>query len=153
MWEAYWAGGQPRHENFCRDRLIEQISGQLPPSVRFEPEMHMPGRTRADIAAIRNMIGLPVEIKGQWHRDVWDAACDQLDAKYTRDWHAEGRGAYIVLWFGNVQGKQLVRHPDGSEPPNTPEALRQMLIDRIPEARRSRIDVFVIDVGASGVVA
>ena len=85
MWEAYWAGDKPKAENFCRNRLVEHISGLLPSSIRFEPEMHMPGQKRADIAAIRNSIGLPVEIKGQWHKDVWDAPVDQLDAKYTRD--------------------------------------------------------------------
>ena len=148
MWEAYWANDRPKGENFCRNRLIEHISGQLPQSIRFQPEMHMPGQTRADIAAIRNSIGLPVEIKGQWHADVWNAANDQLDANYTRDWHAEGRGVYIVLWFGNVPGKLLPRHPEGLDLPNTPQVLRQMLIDRIPKARRSQIDVFVIDVTA-----
>lgn len=146
MWETYWAATQPRGENFCRNRLIEQISGQLPPSIRFEPEMHMPEQKRADIAAIRNSIGLPVEIKGQWHPDVWNAPVDQLDAKYTRDWHAEGRGVYIVMWFGDVPGKDLPKHPDGADLPNTPEALLPMLENRIPEARRSQIDVYVIDV-------
>ena len=146
MWEAYWIKDRPRGENFCRNRLIEHISGQLLQSIRLEPEMPMPGQTRADIAAIRNAFGLPVEIKGQWHRDVWDAASDQLDANYARDWHAEGRGVYVVLWFGDVRGKQLPGHPEGLERPETPEGLRKMLIDRLPEARRSWIDVFVIDV-------
>ena len=146
MWEAYWMEARPQHENYCRNRMIEQISQQLPESIRFEPEMHMPGQTRADIAAIRNRFGLPVEIKGQWHDEVWDAASDQLDAKYTRDWHAEGRGTYIVLWFGDVPGKQLHPHPEGQSLPGTPDALRQMLIDRLPEERRTLIDVFVVDV-------
>ena len=145
MWEAFWAGTQPKGENYCRNRMIEHISGQLPDSIRFEPEFHMPRQKRADIAAIRNQIGLPVEIKGQWHSEVWNAASDQLDANYTRDWHAEGRGAYIVLWFGNVPKKQLRSHPDGLTRPETPETLRQMLIDRLPEARRAWIDVYVID--------
>lgn len=146
MWETYWDGKRPRHENFCRNRMIDHISGRLPPSIRFEPERHMPRQRRADIAAIRNAIGLPVEIKGQWHRDVWNAACDQLDANYARDWQAEGRGAYIVLWFGDVAGKRIPRHPEGLQRPETPEALRRMLIDRLPEERRYWIDVFVLDV-------
>ena len=149
MWEAYWVDDRPRKENFCRNRLIEHISGQLPPSIRFEPEMHMPDQTRADIAAIRNTIGLPVEIKGQWHREVWNAASDQLDAKYARDWRAQGHGVYIVLWFGDVHGKQIPRHPEGLERPATPETLRQMLIDRLPEAQRPLIDVLVIDISRS----
>ena len=146
MWEAYWANGKPRNENFCRNRLIDHISGSLPNSIRFEPEMHMLGQTRADIAAIRESIGLPVEIKGQWHEKVWDAATDQLDAKYARDWHAQGRGVYIVLWFGDAPGKQLRAHPDGLDRPNTPESLRLMLKDRLPEEKRSLIDVYVLDV-------
>ena len=147
MWEAYWNDqGRPRGENFCRNRMIEHISGRLPESIRFEPEFHMPGQKRADIAAIRNAVGLPVEIKGQWHRDVWNAASDQLDANYARDWRTDGRGAYVVLWFGDVPKKQLRRHPDGLGRPDSPKALRQLLIDRLPEECRSRIDVFVIDV-------
>lgn len=146
MWEAYWDGAKPRGENFCRNRLIEHISGQLPEAIRFEPEMHMPGQKRADIAAIRNGIGLPVEIKGQWHKEVWNAPMEQLAALYARDWHAEGRGAYIVIWFGSVPGKQLPKHPDGLDAPKTPQALQQLLVDRLPEAQRSLIDVYVIDV-------
>ena len=147
MWEAYWVDGKPRNETFCRDRLIEHISRDLPVSIRFEPEMHMPDQKRVDIAAVRNTIGLPIEIKGQWHREVWNAAGDQLDANYTRDWRAEGRGVYIVLWFGDCPNKQLPRHPEGLGPPETPCHLKRLLIDRLPEARRPWIDVFVIDVG------
>ena len=145
MWETYWVNDSPRHENFCRDRLIDLISGYLPEPIRFEPEMHMPGQTRADIAAIRDSIGLPVEIKCQWNEHVWDAATDQLDAKYTRDWHARGRGVYVVLWFGDVPGKQLRTHPDGSDSPDSPESLMAMLKERVPEEKRSLIDVYVMD--------
>ena len=147
MWEAYWVDGKPRNETFCRDRLIEHISRELPASIQFEPEVHMVGQKRVDIVAVRNTIGLPIEIKGQWHREVWNAACDQLDANYTRDWRAEGRGVYIVLWFGDCPNKQLPRHPDGVARPETPRDLKRLLIDRLPEARRPWIDVFVIDVG------
>ncbi len=146
MWEAFWVDERPRPEPFCRNRMIEYISGRLPPGIRFEPEMHMPGQTRADIAAIRNTIGLPVEIKGQWHSEVWNAACDQLHANYARDWKAEGRGAYVVLWFGDVAKKRLPGHPEGLKRPDSPEALRRMLVDGLPEERRFWIDIFVLDV-------
>ena len=146
MWQAYWAGAKPQGENYCRNRLIEQISGQLPQAIRFEPEMHMPGQKRADIAAIRGKIGLPVEIKGQWHREVWTAPTEQLAARYLRDWHAEGRGAYIVLWFGDVPGKNLPPHPKGLARPTTPEGLRMTLVDHLPESLRDVIDVYVVDV-------
>ena len=70
---------------FCRDRMVEHISGPLPESIRFGPATHMPASKRADITLIRNRMKLPFEIKCQWHRDVWNAASDQLDAKYSID--------------------------------------------------------------------
>ena len=146
MWEAYWAEERPREEEFCRNRLVDQLSGLMSDSIRLEPEMRMPNRRRADFVTIRNAIGLPVEIKGQWHREVWNAASDQLDAHYAREWSAQGRGVYIVLWFGDVPDQRLPKHPEGLDRPQTPRALRQMLIDRLPEARRLQIDVFVVDV-------
>lgn len=146
MWEAYWDGPKPRSENFCRNRLIEHISGQLPDAIRFEPEMHMPQQKRADIAAIIGRIGLPVEIKGQWHPKVWTAPTEQLAARYLRDWHAEGRGAYIVLWFGDVPGRNLPAHPGGLARPATPEVLRAMLVECLPENLRDVVDVYVLDV-------
>ena len=149
MREAYWDDtGKPRNEEYCRDRLIEHVSRPLPESIRFGPEARMPDRKRADIALTRNAIKLPVEIKGQWHREVWDAVNDQLDAKYTVDWQADGRGVYIVLWFGNVPRKNLPKHPDGLPRPKTPGELERMLRDRLPEARRSSIDIFVIDLSS-----
>ena len=109
----------------------------------------MPDGKRADIAITRNRVKLPVEIKGQWHEDVWTAPVDQLAKRYTVDWQAEGRGVYIVLWFGKVPGKQLPHHPDGLERPGSPEGLRRMLIDRLPESLRTSIDVYVIDAAKS----
>ena len=146
MRDAYWNDtGKPKGEEYCRDRLIEHVSGPLPESIRFGPESRMPARKRADIVLTRNAIKLPVEIKGQWEENVWNAVNDQLDAKYTVDWQADGRGVYIVLWFGNIPGKNLPRHPDGLPRPETPSELEGMLKDRLPEARRSLIDIFVVD--------
>lgn len=65
MWQAFWRTTKPQNESVCRNRLVDYISGQLLPSIRFEPEMHIQGQQRADIAAIVNTTGLPVEIKGQ----------------------------------------------------------------------------------------
>ncbi|MCY4394638.1 MAG: hypothetical protein OXC10_05845, partial [Rhodospirillaceae bacterium] len=130
MREAYWNDtGEPRNEEYCRDRLIEHVSGQLPKSIRFGPETRMPERKRADIVLARNAIKLPVEIKGQRERNVWNAVNDQLDAKYAVDWQADGRGVYIVLWFGNVPRKNLPKHPDDLPRPKTPGELARMLRD------------------------
>jgi len=149
-WSIYWDRDRPHDENACRNRLIGQISRELPEAIMFGPEEQMPGITRADIGVRLNKLVLPTEIKGQWHPEVWVAASAQLDAQYMRDWRAEGCGVYIVLWFGDVPGHNLPPHPDGSTLPATPKELRNMLIERIPEDRRSSIDVYVLD--ASGTV-
>ena len=146
MREAYWSDtGEPRSEEFCRDRLIEHVSGPLPESIRFGPEARMPERKRADIAIARNAMKLPVEIKGQWERNVWNAVNDQLVDRYAVDWQAGDCGVYIVLWFGNVPRKNLPKHPDGLPRPKTPDLLEEMLKARLPEALHSSIDIFVID--------
>jgi len=146
MWAAYWTeDNRPRWENFCRDRLIEHISANLPPSIQLGRETSMPLDKRADIALTRNTMKLPIEIKGQWNRNLWNAVNDQLHAKYAIDWQAEGRGVCIVLWFGDIARKRLPRHPEGLKRPETPDELERMLQDRLPDARRSSIDVFVID--------
>ena len=145
MWETYWLDDAPRAENFCRDRLVDHLSGLVPPAIQIEPEARMPEGRRTDFVLSHDEIRLPIEIKGQWHAEVWDAASEQLDAYYAREWRAQGRGVYIVLWFGNVCGRQLPAHSEGLARPEIPVELRQMLIDRLPESRRSQIDVFVID--------
>ena len=146
MREAYWNdSGEPRNEEYCRDRLIEHVCEPSQEPVRFGPEMRMPDRKRADIVLTRNAMKLPVEIKGQWEATVWNAVNDQLDALYTVDRQAEGRGVYVVLWFGDIPGRNLPKHPDGLPRPGTPEELEPMLKDRLPEARRASIDIFVID--------
>jgi hypothetical protein len=145
-WEAFWINDNPKDENTCRDRLLDQLRPRLFLEVNFLPEITMPEVNRADIVVIYREYGLPIEIKGQWHTKVWNAASVQLIQKYARDWRADDRGIYLVLWFGAVPGKNLPRHPGGLPPPSSPQELRQMLIDRLPSAERARIDVFVLDV-------
>jgi hypothetical protein len=82
---------------------------------------------------------------------VYPAKEAQLEDKYGRDWRADGRGIYLVLWFGPVSGKQLAPHPDSLPPPTSPKELQSMLLDRIGEPERSRIDVFVLDVSKPAV--
>ena len=142
----------PRDENRCRDRLAGLIGPTL---ARYDiqriTEADMPRSKRADLAFARGSMQLPVEIKGQWHSDVWDAATSQLDTYYLADWRSEQRGLYCVLWFGDLPSathRRLKVHPEGLASPATAEAMRAMLVDRLPEARRALIDVVVLDLTA-----
>lgn len=146
----FWSdAGIPRDENRCRDRLVAMISPELTRyDIQRSTEADMPMTKRADLAFARGTMQLPVEVKGQWHKDVWDAAVGQLDVQYLIDWRSEQRGIYCVLWFGDVpsaSNRRLKAHPEGLSAPASAEEMRTMLIARIPEARRALIDVIVFD--------
>ena len=144
--------GVPYGENRCRDRLAAMIGPEL---MRYDiqriTEADMPMTKRVDLAFARGPLQLPLEVKGQWHSDVWDAASGQLDLQYMIDWRSEQRGIYCVLWFGNVPAatnRRLKAHPDGVAAPADAEEMRTLLIERIPEARRPLIDVVVVNLTA-----
>lgn len=146
----FWSdSGIPREENRCRDRLAAMIGPELARyGIQRITEADMPQTKRADLAFARGAMQLPVEVKGQWHPDVWDAATGQLDVQYLIDWRSENRGIYCALWFGDMPSKtkrRLKAHPDGLPAPASAEEMRAMLIARIPEARRALIDVVVFD--------
>ena len=142
----------PFDENRCRDRLAAMIGPELQRyDVQRITEADMPQTKRADLAFSQHELQLPMEVKGQWHPDVWDAATGQLDVQYLIDWRSEGRGIYLVLWFGPLpyrSRRRLTPHPDGRDPPKTPDEMRNMLIERISEGRRALIDVMVLDLTA-----
>lgn len=150
----FWTDeNSPRDENRCRDRLAALIQGPLSDSydVSRLTEADMPQSKRADLAFVRGPKQLPMEVKGQWHPDVWDAVNSQLASQYLIDWRSEGRGIYCVLWFGDVPsatGRRLKPPPSGVAYPSSPEQMRQAIIALIPEARRPFIDVFVLDLSS-----
>ena len=144
-WRMFWNRELPEEENTCRDRILDLLRPRIRQEISLMPETAMPDAKRVDISAIYGPIGLPVEIKGQWHKAVWEASSVQLDESYTRDWRASGRGVYVALWFGNVAQKALRAHPQGIRLPTTATQFQSMLLDRLNTQQRSRIDVLVID--------
>jgi hypothetical protein len=149
----FWSDeGRPYDENRCRDRLTAMIGPEL---IRYNiqriTEADMPKTKRADLAFACGQLQIPMEVKGQWHPEVWQAATDQLDLKYLIDWRSEQRGIYCVLWFGNLpstSGRRLQAPPKGHKAPDSANEMRNMLNERIPEARRALIDVVVLDLTA-----
>jgi hypothetical protein len=94
---------------------------------------------------------MPIEIKCQWHRDLWHAADSQLDKLYSRDWSAEGRGIYLVLWFGHQDDPSKRLRTPGRERamPTSPQDLQQMLISSSQAAQDGRVAVVVMDLSRS----
>ncbi|WP_407311787.1 NACHT domain-containing protein [Pseudomonas sp. nanlin1] len=149
----FWqSGAVPFDENRCRDRLAALIKPELERyEVRQLTEADMPNTKRVDLAFACGAMQLPMEVKGQWHPDVWDAATRQLDKKYLIDWRSGDRGIYCVFWFGDVplsSGRRLRAPPAGVKVPVSANEMKVLLTERIPEIRRSQIDVVVLDLTA-----
>ena len=145
----YWSdGGQPRLEDSCTDRLIEDLRRLLPDyGIKLVPQRDMPNDKRADIVVTLGDAGLPIECKGQWNKDLWTAASQQLDRLYLRDWQSQDRGIYVVYWFGStVETSRLLRKlPGVAMPPSTPEELRRRLVDGLAPERRASLSIEVLD--------
>ena len=84
----------------------------------------MPDSNRCDLLYSHGLMNLPVEIKGQWHNAVWTAAGEQLQ-NYTREYHSDGRGIYLVLWFGYL-GANNSKNPRGWKGQPQPKTLEKM---------------------------
>jgi hypothetical protein len=150
-WRGFFRDdGVPYGEERCRDHLLSLLR-QGSEGVVLDPEAHVASDKEVDITCSVGTIRMPIEIKGQWHPDLWHAADTQLDRLYSSDWRAERRGIYLVLWFGDTAApnKKLRGPGDGSPLPKTPEELRAALIERSKAAKEGRVEVIVLDL-ASG---
>ncbi|MBO6674112.1 MAG: hypothetical protein JJ908_05850 [Rhizobiales bacterium] len=144
--QPFWNDNQPHDENYCRDRLAEHLEPYLLPyGVRVHSEGTMPDRRRCDLLCTIGELDLPIEIKGQWHPNLWNAACEQLEDNYARNYRSDGRGIYAVVWFGDVAG----RNPPGIRTigrPNSAADLMTMLQSQSPRPLNAKTQLFVLDV-------
>jgi hypothetical protein len=108
-------------------------------------ELHQRDANRTDIGILSNLAGqnalLVIEAKGQWHRELYTAAAEQLDARYSIHPSAARQGIYLVYWFGTetvVAGVKTHGIRSAIE-------LRQKILDNMPTELKARINVVVID--------
>jgi hypothetical protein len=139
--------GVPHQEETCTDHLIGLLR-QGSQDINFLPETHIANDKEVDITCSVGNLRLPIEVKGQWHPDLWHAADSQLDRLYTQDWQADKRGVYLVLWCGKQtnKNKKLKGLGRGIPLPKSSEELRTMLIERSAAAREKRVEIFVMDI-------
>ena len=74
----------PFDEERCRHYLLGLLR-QGAVGIELNPETHVADDKRVDITCSAGELRLPIEIKGQWHRDLWHGADTQLDRLYTPD--------------------------------------------------------------------
>ncbi len=149
-WRGFYADDHtPYGEERCRDHLLELLR-QGSKEVVYTPETHVAADKEVDITCSVGALRMPIEIKGQWHKEVWTAADTQLDRLYTTDWQASDHGIYLVLWFGDQQrGKALKTLGKGRSTPRTADEMQEALTERSLAAQSGRVAIVVIDLTQS----
>ncbi len=148
IWRQYWnedGDRKPtdsRHEDTCRDALLSKLQQRLPSEVDASPEGRYASDKRADIRVGFGGFNVPIEIKKDFHRDLWNALQEQLVEQYTTDPATSGHGIYVVLWVG---GTEISRRPDGKRPTTPDELIELLECDLTPE-QTGKISVKVLDV-------
>ena len=122
----YWNDDIPHTENYCRDRIASALNPYLEHYnvSSAHTEGTMPNSNRCDLLITHGLMNLPIEIKGQWHDEIWTAAAEQLQ-NYMREYHSNGRGIYLILWFGYL-GPNHPKNPHSWTGQPTPKTLIEM---------------------------
>jgi hypothetical protein len=141
----------PKPEESARHVLVDLLRPRLAPfGVAVEPEGHMAHGKRADIAMLCPGIKVVIELKRDYHAEVWRAIGQQLERFYTRDPDARGYGIYGVFWFGERRPSAMPLPPTPHERPTTAAAMLSILMELVPLEKRDKIVPIVIDVSGDG---
>ena len=148
LFRQFWTEGSNdthKSENSCRDALLAMLRGHLEPlGIDSQPEFDYVADKRADIRiSYQNMIVLPIEIKGEWHSELWTALQSQLIPQYTQLAETDGYGIYLALWVGGSEQKKA---RDGGKKPVSPSELESRLSACIPNESQRQITIRVIDI-------
>jgi len=134
----------PHGENYCRDRLADLLKPYIEPyQFRLDTEKDMPDDKRADLVCNSSEMQLPIEVKGQWHNDLWTAMNDQLGDLYLKEYQSQRQGIYLIFYFGET----LTKTPKSNNvyKPQNAQEMQKYLTTCIKEKYKEGIDVFVMD--------
>lgn len=146
-YQVFWNESKPQSENYSRNRIVETIDPMLNRlSIRAHVESQMANEKRCDFLNTFGNLDVPVEVKGQWHKDVWTAATSQLE-DYSRDYRADGYGIYLVLWFGVIPGSRKNPKKDSlKRTAGTAEEMLRLLVENYKDKLGEKTKIFVLDV-------
>ncbi len=150
--DSYGRTLTPKPEESCRNIFLDLLRVRLNPlKISCEPEGHMVSDKKADIIVSLPGIKIPIEIKRDYHRDVWTALNGQLDKLYTKTPDAAGHGIYLVFWFGSARPNYVPRLAKNTSQPENTSAMENMLNETVPVEKRDRLSAIVIDVSGEGI--
>lgn len=143
----FYEKGQHLNETACTLIVAERLSLRLQPqNIAVTPEHQLKNAKRSDFTVAKIIRGkrrlLVTEVKGQWHKDLYSAAKEQLHERYAIHPDAEQQGIYLALWFGSheeVAGRRI--HSIA-----TAFQLKTSIETQLPSELKGFIDVFVLDV-------
>lgn len=137
----------PKTEESARDVLLHLLRQRLlAKNIIVEPEAHMLNDKRADIAAMFEQWKVPVELKRDYHTEVWNAAETQLQRLYSIDPYSHGYGIYAVFWYGDKRTSNMRANPTTGEKPKSAKCLERQLQERLPTDSQTHIAIIVFDV-------
>ena len=147
----YHSNGRRVDEKTATKRVAEHMKmGLQALNISVTLEHQLKDAKRCDITATHMLDGvrrlLVIEVKGQWNRELFKAASEQLHRRYAVHPDAEHQGIYLVLWFGGnttVAGKQ-------NSSITSPQQLGDSIVSSMPDHLYGLIDVFVLDLSLDG---
>ncbi|MCY0966643.1 hypothetical protein [Parathalassolituus penaei] len=130
-----------RSAEVIAEHLKWTLGGQF--SVKIEDQTK--AAQRMDITVSKTLSDkkhlLVIEVKGQWHPELYTAAKTQLKDRYSIHPDAANQGIYLVLWFGTHLEVNDRKHKITSA-----DELKTSIEATLPNELRGAIDVFVLDV-------
>lgn len=142
----YYPAGKRLDEESSTDIIADWLSNTLrPQGISVIKEHEVNSEKRADFSATKmhraKRLLLMAEVKGQWNKDLFTAASEQLYQRYSLTPDADMQGIYVALWFGKEEKvANALKHglSDAAE-------LKQAIIENMPADLHKQIDVFVLD--------
>jgi len=161
FWTVDAAGKRPqpphRPEPECRNAVADWLRAELNDfDISVTIENQHGGQNQSDLVlrvrtATHQEMLLPIEIKGDWNRDLWTAATEQLAKQYATEPRCHHQGIYLVLWLGSKRGAAAKPKPHPNAPTNTSADLQyclQLEVDR--NTKGQNIRVLVLDISIPG---
>ncbi|MCH4900803.1 hypothetical protein [Pseudomonas sp. B707] len=127
--------------------IAERLNLRLEPQgIAITSEHQLKSENRSDFTATKFIGGkrrlLVVEVKGQWHKELYTAAAAQLYDRYSIHPDAEQQGIYLAIWFGRDELVAGLKN----KTINTAQELKISIEKALPQELAGLIDVFVLDV-------
>lgn len=150
FWNTDQSGKKPetsrKAEPECRNVIVEWLRSHLGhQNISVSVEQQHGAQNQSDISLSVHTAGLqiqlPIEVKGDWHRELWTAPEIQLAQKYSTNPQCKNTGIYLVLWTG----EKTIKTPIGEIMPN-PQALQEALQTKANQLPNFNIRVKVLDI-------